>query len=119
MKGGGTFKIFEDLNKSKNIDIIKTENNKIYAKVLNFEGSKEFGSSQWCISTHQDNYDEYLKKDYIDLIKDRNNYIILDFAHLFYYSFDKSIIGDHYDNFETYEDNNINSIYFGFDKLIL
>ncbi len=54
--------VLEDLNKSKNIDIIKTENNKIYAKVLNFEGSKEFGSSQWCISTHQDNYDEYLEK---------------------------------------------------------
>ena len=54
--------VLEDLNKSKNIDIIKTENNKIYAKVLNFEGSQEFGSSQWCISTHQDNYDEYLEK---------------------------------------------------------
>ena len=63
-------KTLEDLKESENIQIIKAENNKIYAKVLNFEGSKEFGSSQWCISTHEDYYNEYLEKikesEYLD-----------------------------------------------------
>lgn len=66
--------VLEDLNKSENIDIIKTEDNKIYAKVLNFEGSQEFGSSQWCISTHKDNYDEYLEKIKVNEYLDSNEY---------------------------------------------
>ena len=62
-------------------------------------------------------YKKYLIKEYIDLIKDRKNYIILDFAHLFYYSFNKSIMGDYYGWNPPIEYDYINSIYFGFDNL--
>lgn len=93
-----TFELtLEDLQKSDNIKVIKSENNKIYAKVLNFEGSKEFGSSQWCISTHEDYYIEYLEKIKDDKYLDSDEYpaerltekSLIDGCHIFCWDFNE------------------------------
>jgi hypothetical protein len=52
----------EDIKESNDMKIIKSGNGKIYATVLNFEGSQEFGSPEWCISTGETYYEEYLEK---------------------------------------------------------
>ena len=55
-------KTLEELIESKDMEVLHYKDGKIYAKVNNFDGAQEFGSPEWCISTSETYFSEYLAK---------------------------------------------------------
>ena len=84
------------LTQSQNVEILFSKDNVICAKILNFAASTQFGSPEWCISTHADYYDSYLLNVTNDTIpslsftSDETTESIMEGSHFFYWDFNLS-----------------------------
>jgi hypothetical protein len=78
-----------------NAEVISNKNNKLIIKIKDFAASKSLGSPQWCISSEEHYYDEYLYKtnlsdNFSGMKEDDDEYDSLEKGnHVFLYDFNK------------------------------
>lgn len=87
----------KELEASEDMEVILIKDGRIYAKPISFEGSKEFGSPEWCISSSENYYEEYLDKVNKEHYADTDIYpedslttqSIIEGSHIFCWDFNK------------------------------
>lgn len=75
-----------EANEDDNCEIVSTDNNILILDIKSYEASKKFGSSQWCISYDENNWDDYLYSTgddegdfYYEKVEKNNTFFIIDF----------------------------------------